>query len=198
MTDVDGLYDSNPAQHDDAKRISDVDKLTPDVIAMAGDAGSSFGTGGMASKLVAAKIATESGVTTAIINGSDETSLAQLLAGEDVGTVFLCGDNKQSWHQHWISNLLPVSGILNTSRKASEHRNLMIEEITKIEGRFDKGECVELWNEEGLIGRGLTNYNSEDMLKLMGHQSKEIEAVLGYVDFISMVHTDNLVWLESN
>jgi len=193
MTDVDGLFDSNPNENNQAKRISVVDSLTSDVMAMAGDEGSSFGTGGMKSKLDAAKIATQSGVIAAIINGEHETSLQDLLLGKDVGTVFTCGSDRHSWHQHWISNLLPVSGklVVNTESKAGN--NIMLEHITAFEGDFDKGECVDIYHGKDLVARGLTNYNAEDMQKLLGSKTTDIESILGYVDFKSMVHRDNLV-----
>ena len=193
MTDVDGLFESNPAENSQAKRVSVVDILSATVMDMAGDVGSSFGTGGMKSKLDAAKISTQSGVMSAIINGEKEGMLAKLLAGEDVGTLFTCGNDRQSWHQHWITNLLPVSGKLILKQSVDNSDSVMLEHIQNFEGQFDKGECVEIWHDDVLMARGLTNYNSEDMFKLLGKHTKDIETTLGYVDFKSMVHRDNLV-----
>lgn len=196
MTDVDGLFDKNPAQHPSAKRVSIVEELNNDMMDMAGDAGSSFGTGGMKSKLSAANIATQSGVMTAIINGSDEQSLPQCLAGEDVGTLFLCGGDRHSWHQHWIADLLPVSGRIHIQGKQANIRAVSLEQVTSIEGEFDKGECVEIWDDIGLLGRGLINYNASDMMQLLGHKSQDIERILGYVDFTTMIHADNLILVK--
>ena len=193
MTDVDGLFDANPNGNHHAKRVSVVDSLTSDVMAMAGDEGSSFGTGGMKSKLDAAQIATQSGVVAAIVNGEYDSSLQDLLSGKDVGTVFTCGSDRHSWHEHWISNLLPVSGKLVLSTEAKEGSNIMLEHITSFEGEFDKGECVDIYLGNDLVARGLTNYNAEDMQKLMGSKTTDIEQILGYVDFKSMVHRDNWV-----
>jgi len=199
MTDVDGLYDANPAKESTAKRISLVEQLNADVMNMAGDEGSSFGTGGMKSKVHAAEIATHSGIITAIIDGRDQLSLSKLLEGKDVGTVFASANDSHSWHQHWILDLLPVSGRLHIHTDASPLvADVHPEQLTSIEGKFDKGECVEVWDTTGLIARGLTNYNAEDMHQLVGVQSQDIEKILGYVDFKSMIHGDNLVLIHRN
>ncbi|HID37747.1 MAG TPA: glutamate 5-kinase [Ghiorsea sp.] len=196
MTDVDGLFETNPYEDAAAKRVSVVNTLTSDVMNMAGDVGSNFGTGGMKSKLDAAKISTQSGVMTAIIHGEKEGELTKLLAGEDVGTLFTCGSDRHSWHEHWITNLLSVSGKLVLKEGVPNTDSVMLEHMQSFEGQFDKGECVEIWHEGVLMARGLTNYNSEDMYKLLGRHTKDIEAVLGYVDFKSMVHQDNLVMVN--
>lgn len=198
MTDVDGLFETNPSKDAAAKRVSVVDSLTTDIMDMAGDVGSSFGTGGMKSKLDAAKISTQSGVMSAIINGEKEGELTKLLAGEDVGTLFTCGSDRHSWHEHWIANLLPVSGKLIVNCEVHDGSSLMLEHIQSFEGQFDKGECVDICNDKGVIARGLINYNAEDMRKLIGLSSQDIEKVLGYIDFKSMVHRDNLVTLEKS
>ncbi|MDQ6983967.1 MAG: glutamate 5-kinase, partial [Ghiorsea sp.] len=195
MTDVDGLFETNPAKNATAKRVSVVDSLTSDVMDMAGDVGSNFGTGGMKSKLDAAKISTQSGVMSAIINGEKEGALTKLLAGEDVGTLFTCGSDRHTWHEHWIANLLPISGKLVVFGHEYVSGSVMLENLQSLEGQFDKGECVEIWFEGALMARGLTNYNAEDMQKLLGKRTQDIEQTLGYVDFQSMVHEDNLVVL---
>ena len=140
MTDVDGLFDANPADHHEAKRLTEVAQLSTSIMDMAGDVGSSFGTGGMKSKLDAAKIATQSGVAAAIINGEKEGALLQLLAGEDVGTVFTCGSDRHSWHEHWISHLLPVSGRLEVQANINADHSILIEHITDIKGNFDNSQ----------------------------------------------------------
>ncbi|MDX8387733.1 MAG: glutamate 5-kinase [Ghiorsea sp.] len=202
MTDVDALYDQNPSSNPNAKRISVVEHLTAEVLDMAGDVGSSFGTGGMVSKLHAAKIATQSGIAAAIVNGNDAQALTKLLAGEDIGTVFFCGKDRHSWHEHWITNLLPISGklVVHDHEQASSLKSegLFSNQLSVVEGDFDKGECVEVWCNHQLVARGLTNYNKEDMEKLIGLESREIEEKLGYVDFLSMIHSDNLVLVDQS
>jgi len=200
-TDVDGLYDVNPVSDSDARRISQVDEITSEVDAMAGSAGSDFGTGGMASKLKAARVATRGGVATAIIGGDAPDALAALLAGEDVGTLFACGSDRQTRRQHWIAEVLKPAGRIDVDAGAARAllergASLLPIGVSNVQGGFDKGECVELFSDGRVIARGLCNYNADEMRKLAGVSSEAIEKVLGYRDFSSLVHRDNLVLLR--
>lgn len=200
MTDVDGLFDVNPVEDKHAKRISEVVKLTAEVFAMAGDVGSSFGTGGMLSKLHAAKIATHSGVTAAVINGAKATTLMQLLAGDDVGTVFHCGEDRHSLHEHAISNLLHVAGQLHVAEQARasliSHKRLEPQYVESLQGDFDKGDCLEVWSGQQLLAKGLSNYSKAELEQLLGCLPSEIEGRLGYVDFHSVMLPENLVVMD--
>ena len=199
MTDVDGLYSAHPARDAGARRIGLVEAVTPELMAAAGGAGSSFGTGGMASKLKAARIATRGGVAAAIVDGRRAGALAALLEGEDVGTLFPCGADRQSRRRHWIAEVLPVSGriiIDDGAREAILGRgaSLLPVGVVAVEGMFDKGECVEIVGGDGeVIGRGLSNYDAEEMRRIVGVPSDRIEEVLGFRDFSSVIHRDNLV-----
>jgi len=198
MTDVDGLYDANPSQHKNAKRCSLVHTLDSHVMAMAGDSGSQFGTGGMLSKLTAAEIATRGGVVAAIINGHQQGVLNDLVGGKDVGTLFLCGEDRHTRHQHWIADVLDAAGQIHVDEGAAEaitHKgaSLLPVGLTSVVGDFDKGECVEVLANNAVIARGLCNYNSKDLSCIQGLSSKNIEEALGYMDFTSVVHRDNLV-----
>jgi glutamate 5-kinase len=199
LTDVDGLYDKNPAQHDDAKRISLVEHPGPEHMAMAGDAGSRFGTGGMASKLEAARMATRGGVATAIINGGKSGTLGRLLAGEDEGTLFLCGVDRHTRRQHWIADVLHPAGRIHVDAGAvrallERGGSLLPVGVASVDGVFDKGDCVEIVAPSGrAIARGLSNYAAAEMRRIQGCASDDIESVLGYNDFSSVVHRDNLV-----
>jgi len=198
MTDVDGLYDANPSQYKNAKRCSLVHTLDSHVMAMAGDSGSQFGTGGMLSKLTAAEIATRGGVVAAIINGHQQGVLNDLVGGKDVGTLFLCGEDRHTRHQHWIADVLDVAGQIHVDEGAAEaitHKgaSLLPVGLTSVVGDFDKGECVEVLANNAVIARGLCNYNSKDLSCIQGLSSKNIEEALGYMDFTSVVHRDNLV-----
>jgi len=201
LTDVDALYDANPATHPAARRIALVEAITPQIMDMAGATGSHFGTGGMASKLKAARIATRGGVATAVVSGDAPGTLAALLAGEDVGTLFACGGDRQSRRQHWISEVLHPAGRIAVDGGAAQAllahgASLLPVGVRGIEGVFDKGECVEIVAEERVIARGLCNYSAEEMRRLAGVASEDIERVLGYKDFSSLVHRDNLVLLN--
>jgi len=198
LTDVGGLYDKNPAQHDDAQHIGLVEHLGAEHMAMAGDAGSSFGTGGMASKLEAARVATKGGVAAAIIDGRQAGALRRLLSGEDEGTLFLCGVDRHTRRQHWIADILHPAGEIHIDKGAAHAllergSSLLPVGVTAVHGVFDKGDCVEVIAPSGVIARGLCNYTAEEMRCIQGHASDEIESLLGYSDFSSVVHRDNLV-----
>lgn len=202
MTDVDALYDANPAANPDARRIGLVESISPKILAMAGDSGSSFGTGGMASKLKAARIATRGGVATAVVSGDAPGMLARLIEGADVGTLFVCGGDRQSRRQHWIAEVLHPAGCIIVDAGAAlallEHgASLLPVGVRGIEGAFDRGECVEIVSAGKVIARGLCNYSAEEMRRLAGVASEDIERLLGYRDFSSVVHRDNLVLLVS-
>ncbi|MFQ5581515.1 MAG: glutamate 5-kinase [Mariprofundaceae bacterium] len=198
LTDVDALYEANPMTTPDAGRIGVVEAITPKIIAMAGDADSHFGTGGMASKLRAARIATRGGVTVAIVSGQDAGILSRLLDGEDTGTLFLCGTDRHTRRQHWIADVLHPAGVIRVDGGAEsalleQGSSLLPVGVVEIEGTFDKGECVEIAGPSGPIARGLCNYSSDEMLKIIGASSNDIETILGYRDFSSVIHRDNLV-----
>lgn len=202
LTDVCGLYDRNPAEDADARRIDIVPHLNDEHIAMAGDSGSSFGTGGMASKLAAARVATRGGVTAAIISGREKGALTRLLAGEDEGTLFLCGVDRQSKRQHWITEVLHSAGEIHIDAGAAtallkQGGSLLPVGVTAVEGVFDKGDCVEIVGPDGVVAKGLCNYTAEEMRRIMGHASSEIETILGFHDFSSVIHRDNLVLMQT-
>ncbi len=203
LTDVDGLFDANPVIRPEARRISVVEGVRPEHMAMAGGSGSSFGTGGMASKLMAARIATRGGVAAAIINGHRPDSLRRLLAGEDEGTLFLCGVGRQTRRAHWIADILHPAGTLHVddgaARALLRHgSSLLPVGVTQVDGVFDKGDCVQVVSRGRVLAKGLVNYTAEEMRRIMGHSSDEIEALLGYRDFSSVVHRDNLVVLTAD
>jgi len=198
VTDVDGLYDANPNEYQDAKRCSVIHELNHDVMAMAGDSASEFGTGGMLSKLTAAEIATRGGVVAAIVNGKRNGVLRDLFAAQDVGTLFLCGEDRHSRHQHWIADVLQVAGQLHVDAGAAQAivrkgASLLPIGMINVQGDFDKGECVEVVVDSVVIARGLCNYNSSDLKRVQGLSSQDMAKTLGYKDFTSVIHRDNLV-----
>ncbi len=201
MTDVDGLFNENPADNPAAERLSVVTAVTGDVMQMAGDVGSAFGTGGMVSKLKAARIATRGGVAAGIVNGHREHVLTDFLNGDDIGTLFLCGEDRQSRRQHWIVDVLHPVGKIHVDAGAARAvveggGSLLPIGMVAVDGIFDKGECVELEGPDGVFARGLCNYNADEMRRLVGISSEKIEETLGYVDFTSVIHRDNLVLLK--
>ena len=198
VTDVDGLYDANPNEQQDAKRCSVIHHLDDSVMAMAGGSDSEFGTGGMLSKLTAVEIATRGGVAAAIVNGQQRGVLTDLFVGNDVGTLFVCGEDRHNRHQHWIADVLHVAGQLHVDAGAAQviiHKGASLLPIgmTDVQGNFDKGECVEVVADGVVIARGLCNYNSDDLRRVQGLSSQDMAKTLGYKDFTSVIHRDNLV-----
>jgi glutamate 5-kinase len=198
LTDVDGLYERDPAVDAHARRLSLVDLITPEILAMAGSRSGRFGTGGMESKLHAARMATWGGVTVAIINGHEQHSLRRLLAGEDVGTVFLCGTDRRSRRKHWIAEILKAHGRIWVDQGAEDAiikrgSSLLPIGVIDVEGTFDKGECVEVRGPSGVIAKGLSNYSRDELSRIKGVSSDRIETILGYRDYSAVIHRDNLV-----
>ncbi len=201
-TDVDGLYDANPNTAPDAKRITEVHHIDGNIHAMAQGAGSSFGTGGMQSKVQAAAIATRAGIALAIIAGERDHAVVDLLQGHDLGTLFCCNNDRHSRRQHWIAELLEPKGEVYIDAGAAtaidqQGASLLPIGLHRISGTFDKGECITVYNPNNKpIAKGLSNYNSREMAMICGLNSNKIEQRIGYMDYVSVIHRDNLVMLR--
>ncbi|MDX8409652.1 MAG: glutamate 5-kinase [Mariprofundales bacterium] len=203
MTDVDGLHDANPLRNPAARRVAEVRVWTPQLLDLVDGQGDAFGTGGMESKLKAARVALRGGVATAMICGSDGLALSRLLQGEDVGTLLYCSEDRQSHRRHWIAEVLGSSGVIHIDEGAARALcqrggSLLPVGVTAVDGVFDKGDCVEMRTQGTLLARGLVNYTAEEIRKLIGVSSDAIAGVLGYVDYSSVVHRDNLVLMEGS
>ncbi|MDX8413878.1 MAG: glutamate 5-kinase [Mariprofundales bacterium] len=204
MTDVNGLHDKNPFSHSSAKRISSIHQWSSDLLHLVDGNKDSFGTGGMESKLKAARVALRGGVATAIIDGADNSALPALLRGDDVGTLFHCGDDRATRRSHWIAEVLRVAGTITVDDGAARALtrsggSLLPVGVQDVSGVFDKGDCVQLRNSAGqIIARGLVNYTSEEVRTLRGVSSDHIEQTLGYVDYTSIIHRDNLVLIKGD
>ncbi|RME84802.1 MAG: glutamate 5-kinase [Zetaproteobacteria bacterium] len=201
LTDVDGLFSADPRREPNARRIGEVPRITPELLRAAGGAGERFATGGMRSKLEAARIATTGGVAMAIVDGRDPKRLRALFAGEDVGTFFPAHVDRQARRKHWIAHVLQPRGRLvidaGAWRAIAERgASLLPVGVRAVEGVFDKGECVEIVHDGRVVARGLVNYNAEEARRIIGLPSRRIAEVLGYADFSSLVHRDNLVLLK--
>ncbi|WP_394713874.1 glutamate 5-kinase [uncultured Desulfuromonas sp.] len=204
LSDVDGLYDKDPRKHDDATLIQEVERINEKIKAMAGVADSELGTGGMATKLKAAKRATMHGVGTAIINGLTPGNLLRLFDGEDVGTYFFPASNRMAAKKHWIAftkkprgKLLVDDGAVNAI--VNNGRSLLPSGIKGVEGGFDRGDAVRLCDEQGNeFAKGVTNYALAELLQIMGKKTAEIEQVLGYKYGDEIIHRDNLVLTEDD
>lgn len=199
LSDVDGLYDRDPAQNPGARLIPLVEKITAEIEAMAGDAGTDLGTGGMATKIKAAKRASLYGVGTVIVNGRTPRVLSRMFDGEELGTYFLPARDRMTAKKHWIAFTKKPKGKLfldNGARAALVEggKSLLPSGITGVEGGFDRGDAVRLCDLEGTeFGKGVINYALPELLRIMGKKTFEIEAILGYKYGDEVVHRDNLV-----
>lgn len=199
LSDVDGLYDSDPRHNSEAKLISEVERLTPDIEAMAGRDETMLGTGGMTTKLKAAKRATLYGAGTAIINGRTPHNLLYLFDGHELGTYFLPARDPMAARKHWIAFTKKPKGKLildDGAHKAVAERgkSLLPSGIHNFEGNFERGDAVRLCDLEGNeFAKGVTNYTSAELSRIIGRNTREIESILGYHYGDEVIHRDNMV-----
>ena len=198
LSDVDGLYSKNP-KYKSACIISHVNKITSDIENMAGGSGSTVGTGGMYSKILAVKQAADHGIPVVIMNGKKSGLLTKLISGKSVGTYFEPKPQRMSSKKGWIAYGVKSKGAIHIDDGAvraltSMGRSLLPSGITKVEGRFDVGDYVRCIGGDGKkIAKGLTNYSSKDLDSIKGKKTSEIEKVLGYKYSDEVIHRDNLV-----
>ena len=197
LTNVDGLFTANPKSDPKAQRIAMLEAI--DDAALGRAAGSSSGgTGGMLSKLEAARLATGEGTSVVIANGEEPGILAKVLAGDDVGTLIPTPDRRRA-RLRYIAVASPKFGVLvlneGALRALEEGKaSLLPVGVTAVEGSFDKGDVVEIHDGSGRVrGRGMVNYDADACRKLAGRQSDEIDSILGYRGYDALITRDNLV-----
>jgi len=197
LSDVDGLYTADPRRDASAEHIARIARLTPEIEAMAGGANATagVGTGGMATKLAAARIASAAGCATVITIGHRPSPLAALEAGERA-TVIEPSTTPAAAYKAWIAGSLAPAGALVVDDGAAaavrRGKSLLAAGVRRIEGRFDKGDAVVIRDETGgEIARGLTRYDAEDAARICGLKSEAIEPALGYTAG-PVVHADDL------
>ena len=203
LSDVDGLYTANPQTHPDAKLVSRVEEITPEIEASAGGAGSSVGTGGMFTKIQAAKNATTSGINLVIASGSEKEAISRILEGEEVGTLFVSKENRLQFRKRWLAfgsrimgRVIVDSGCEQAIKKAGGCSILPVG-IAAVEGDFEAGNTVSVVTAGGReIARGLSHYSSDELKKIAGCQTAEIEERLGHKAFDEVIHRDDLVILN--
>ncbi|HNR12195.1 MAG TPA: glutamate 5-kinase [Thermodesulfobacteriota bacterium] len=199
LTDTDGLFDKDPRANSDARLISTIEKITPKVEQLCSKTRSSVGTGGMATKLAAARDAARYGVPVIVANGQREGILQAIFRGDEVGTLFLPQESRLRSREHWIACTLKIKGKLIIDDGAQEAllhkgKSLLPVGIVKIEGTFNFGDCVGIFTQKRKeIGRGLTNYSSQELTKIKGVPSQQIEHILGYKHYDEVIHRDDMV-----
>ncbi len=200
LTDVDRLYSADPRSSTDAQPISLVNNIA-ELKVETGSQGSQWGTGGMVTKISAARIACAAGVRTVITQGKYPSNIEKILQGESIGTQFAPQLEPTGARKRWIAyGLVPVGqlylddGAVAAISKAG--KSLLPAGITKIEGNFDAQEAVKLCNSDGNeIARGLVNYSSEELQKIRGRRSHEVSSILGYEGAETVIHRAYLVLL---
>ena len=201
LTDIDGFFDADPRSNPNARLVPLVKAITKEIERAAGDSGSSVGTGGMATKITAAKKAGKFGAPTVMLNGNDPANIGRAFAGEEVGTLFLPARETLNRRKHWIAHTLRPHGRLIVDAGASRvlreaGRSLLPSGIVRVEGDFERGASVRVMTEDGTeIARGLVDYASSEISRILGHRSAEIEEILGYHYGDEVIHRDNLVLL---
>ncbi|PHZ84382.1 glutamate 5-kinase [Paremcibacter congregatus] len=198
LSDIDGLYSANPHKDPAARFIATVETVTPEIEAMAGaPISTGFGTGGMVTKIAAAKIASASGCHMVITNGTVEAPIQAWHDGAR-GTWFQGSGSPLAAKKKWIGASLDIAGslIIDAGAVKALHsgKSLLPAGIVRIEGQFERGDILQVIAIDGtLIGQGLTAYGSHEAIKLIGHRSHEIEQILGYTGRNEMIHRNDLV-----
>ena len=199
LTDIEGLYSANPSSDPDAQLIPLVRSITREIERMAGGSGSSVGTGGMATKVTAAKKAARFGVPTILAPGKQPGVITAAVSGQEIGTLFLPARDGLNRRKHWIAYTLRPAGKILVDAGAQKAlvekgTSLLPSGITGVEGRFERGRCVRICGPDGVeIARGLSDYSNSEIQLIAGHKSAEIEQLLGYRYGDDVVHRDNLV-----
>ncbi|MDH4100372.1 MAG: glutamate 5-kinase [Nitrospirota bacterium] len=199
LSDVDGLFTEDPRKNPDATLRDVVEQITPEVLRSAGGSATIEGTGGMASKVHAAKKTASAGIPTAIINGTRPETIASLFSGHQEGTLFLPEVCPLPSRKQWIAITLKPKGSLVLDAGATKAvrengKSLLPSGVKEVHGRFDLGDVVSCVDPDGNeICRGLVNYPAADLQKIKGAKTTEIEKILGYKYFDEVIHRDDMV-----
>ncbi len=195
LSDVDGFYDADPRVNNAAERFDIVERITPEIQAMAGDEGSGLSKGGMKTKLMAAKTATGAGCALAITEGSAMHPLQALENGAPC-TWFTATDDPQIARKRWIAAMKPKGEIVvdaGAVRALGQGKSLLPAGVTAVTGRFGRGDPVTISGPGGALGKGLTRYTADEARAIKGRRSGDIEAILGYPGRAALVHRDDMV-----
>jgi len=201
LTDTAGLYTADPHLHTGAQLIPQVEKIDLKIERLAASTTSRLGTGGMVTKVAAAKLATSFGVTVVIADGREPDVILRLARGEPIGTRFLPASSKRESRKRWMLSGLSTKGKLVVDSGAAkalkkQNRSLLAAGIKGFEGEFQRGAIVNIYDPEGArLGCGITNYSSADIKIIKGAHSGKIVTLLGYDYGSEVVHRNNLVVL---
>lgn len=201
LTDIDGFYNKDPRKFEDARFISLIENVDSSIEKLALGTKNNIARGGMATKIKAAKTAAHFGIPTIIANGKTQDNLTRILNGEEVGTLILPKQNKLTSRKHWIAFTLKPQGEIWVDAGAKtaivkKARSLLPSGITKVTGNFAAGEAVSCCNHRGIeFARGLSAYPSEEIEKIKGHKTTDIEKILGHGSPPEIINRDDMVIL---
>ena len=198
LSDIDGVYTANPRTDTSARLISEIPEITPEVEHIAGGAGSAQGTGGMQTKIEAAKIAQNAGVTMVIARGDEDGIVRSILHGEEVGTLFPAREahlrTRKSWlafGQRLMGELSVDEGCILAMRRGA---SLLAVGVTDVYGEFSAGDTIRVLSPDGQeIARGITAYDAADIARLMGHQTADFPTLIADAAHEEIIHRDNMV-----
>ncbi|MDO8682241.1 MAG: glutamate 5-kinase [Armatimonadota bacterium] len=199
LSDVPGLYDMRPKSPRKGEIIPQVKHIGRDIIAMAGGTSGNAGSGGMKTKIEAARIAMRSGVAMVIADGRGFGVIQDVVSGKSIGTRFIADESSLNSRKRWVAFGMPVRGTVLVNDGAREMliekgKSLLAAGVIETVGNFKSGDLVAISDErKACFGRGFVNYNAHELRQIMGKRSDEIEAVLGYKDFDEVIHRDNMV-----
>ena len=201
LSDVEGLFTADPAEDPNAQFIDRVLNITPAIEAMAGASGSEVGSGGMATKISAARIAVAAGCHMCIANGQKPHPLKRIEDGERA-TWFVPYDTPLALRKQWIAGTLRPSGAVMVDAGCvaalSRGKSLLPAGVVRSSGRFDRGDTISVLGPTGVeIARGICAYSDADTARIMGRQSSEIEALVGYSGRVELIHRDDLVMMPA-
>jgi glutamate 5-kinase len=202
LSDVSGLYTSDPNLDPTATLITEVREITPEISAMGGGSASAVGSGGMATKIAAAKIATAAGCAMAIAAGAPLHPVRRLEEGADCSW-FLPTENPENARKQWIAGALRPNGSITIDAGAvnalRSGKSLLPAGVTAVSGRFARGDTVSVLESDGVeIARGMIAYNDKEAVRIIGKRSGEIEAIVGFRGRAEMIHRDDLVIMRAD
>lgn len=200
LSDVEGVFTDNPQKNPDARLLSEIGDITPEIEALSGETGSLRGTGGMYTKIQAGKIAVNSGVTMLIASGSRDGVLREILNGLNIGTIFISKENRLQIRKRWLAFGARIHGSVivdaGCEQALAAGSSLLAAGIKQVEGEFEQGKTIRILSLSGReIARGLANYNAEETRRIMGLHTNEIAEVLGHKPYDEVVHRDNMTLL---
>jgi glutamate 5-kinase len=197
LSDIDGLYSADPHRDAGARHLPEVGEVTPEIEAMAGASLPGFGVGGMVTKLAAAKVCLNVGCRMVLANGTEPNPLRRIEGGEKC-TWFLPSANPRTARKRWIAGTLKPAGEITLDAGAlkavQSGKSILPAGVTGVSGSFERGDAVIVRAADGHeVARGLIAYSTDDASRILGHKSREIEALLGYRGRDEMIHRDDLV-----